>query len=415
MAKTNKYKATITLALVSVGFFLSYPFGDSFAGGLISSACGAAMVGGLADWFAVSALFRRPLGVPFRTAIIPRNREKIFDALANTVERELLTGDNIRKTLRRYNLTELFTHYLADHDGADDIRQAFAKIISNILTKLNPDKIGRIVELVIKKNIESTNISPILADGIEWLAARGYDLKISEFAADQITALAKHQQMHELLVELLIEARRTYERGLVKRKAFNLLLNISPEEVARIIQKLFVVTLAGMKEQNHPVHGKIRKWLSDLCRDLRSDAALQGKVEEWKRRQLNSLQLRQSIAGAIEAFRQDTAVCEERVDKWVETITAYFDQWLAEIDAAPDRRAELDEQAKQAIAGWLEVYHGAIGSIVRESLHELSDDMLVEFIEEKVGDDLQMIRINGSVVGGLVGMFIFLVTYWLMR
>lgn len=413
MAKTNKHKATITLAAVSAGFFLSYPFGDFFMGGLISSACGTAMVGGLADWFAVSALFRRPLGVPFRTAIIPRNRDKIFNALANTVEQELLTGENIRKTLERYNITELLTHYLTDHAGADDIRQAFAKIIRNILTSLNPERIGRIVELVIKKNIENTNLASILADGIEWLTERGYDLKITEFAADQITALAKHEQMHELLVELLTEARRTYERGLIKRKAFNLLLNISPEEVASIIQKLFVVTLSGMKAQDHPVHIKIKGWLASLCQDLRSDPATRQKVEEWKQKQLGNLHLRQSIASAIETFRQDTDVCQEQAGKWVSHITGQFDQWLDEITRKPERSAELDTKAKEIIAEWLELHHSAIGLIVRDSLHELSNDMLVAFIEEKVGDDLQMIRINGSVVGGLVGMVVFLITFWL--
>lgn len=413
MAKTNNHKATITLAAVSAGFFLSYPFSDYFAGGLISSACGTAMVGGLADWFAVSALFRRPLGIPFRTAIIPRNREKIFNALVNTVEQELLTGENIRKTLQSYNITELLTHYLKDHDGAGDIRLAFTKIVSNILIKLNPDKIGRVVELVVKKNVENTNLSPMLADGIEWLAERGYDLKITEFAADQITALAKHEKMHQLLVELLTEARRTYERGLIKRKVFNLLLNISPEEVANIIQRLFVVTLAGMKAQDHPIHSKIKSWLSSYCRDLRSDPATQQKVEEWKRKQLHNLHLRQSIAGAIENFRQDPNTCQEQTEKWVKHITAQFDQWMDDIAREPAQSAELDEKAKEVIARWLETHHGAIGLIVRDSLHELSNDMLVAFIEEKVGDDLQMIRINGSVVGGLVGMLVFLITSWL--
>ncbi len=73
MTATNKHKATITLGLVALGFVASHPFAHTFAGGLLASGFSAAMVGGLADWFAVSALFRRPLGIPFRTEIIPRN------------------------------------------------------------------------------------------------------------------------------------------------------------------------------------------------------------------------------------------------------------------------------------------------------------------------------------------------------
>ena len=81
----NSYKATILLVIVAIGFFLTYPFNNTFAGGLLSSVFGAAMIGGLADWFGVSALFRKPLGIPFKTEIIPRNREKIFNALSDMV------------------------------------------------------------------------------------------------------------------------------------------------------------------------------------------------------------------------------------------------------------------------------------------------------------------------------------------
>jgi uncharacterized membrane-anchored protein YjiN (DUF445 family) len=411
MTTTNRYKATITLGLVSVGFFMSYPFSDSFTGGLISSACSAAMIGGLADWFAVSALFRRPLGIPFRTAIIPRNREKIFHALIDTVEHELLTAENIRKTLRQYDLTGLLTHYLVEHEGAEDVRRAFAKIVSNIITQVNPDKIGRVVELVVKKNIEKTNIAPILADGIEWLVTHGYGTRITAFIADQMGALAKHDQMRALLVELLTEATKTYERGLARRKLFNILLHVSPGEVAIIVQKLFIVTLTGLKTEDHPIHGKIHGWVAALAYDLRNDSEWQQKVEEWKLKQLTTLHLRQGIASAIQQFRQDTHTSEDKVNWWIELFTRQFDKLVLDFTQNEEKRALFDDQAKQIIAQWVEKHHDAIGDIVSDSLNQFSNEMLIEFIEDKVGDDLQMIRINGSVVGGLLGMVVFLVTF----
>lgn len=409
MKTSNKHKATITLGVVSAGFLLSYPFSDFFAGALISSACAAAMIGGVADWFAVSALFRRPLGIPFRTAIIPRNREKIFNALARTVEQELLTGENVRKTLRRYDLTGLITHYLADHDGAAHLRQAFATIISSIVIHLNADKIGRIVELVVKRNIEKASLSGILAEALEWLAARGYTVKIAEFAAEQLSILAKHEKVHQLLVELLTEARLTYERGMVKRRIFNLLLNISPEEVASIIQRLFVIMLKGIKAEEHPVHDKIWSWLTRLIVELRTNPELQDKVEAWKLSQLQGLHMRQTVAGAIEAFRQDAGGTEEKAAAWVAVLIRQFEYWLAEVAADPEKRQAFDESAKQTVAGWIEQHHEEVGVTVRDSLNQLNDKLLVAFIEEKVGNDLQMIRINGSLVGGLAGAIIFLI------
>src|SRR5665648_847468 len=96
MTKRNNTKtANITLGGITLGFLLSYPFHASFVGGLIASGCSAGMIGGLADWFAVTALFRRPLGIRpgkiIRTDIIPQNRERIFAALTDMVQNELLS------------------------------------------------------------------------------------------------------------------------------------------------------------------------------------------------------------------------------------------------------------------------------------------------------------------------------------
>ena len=144
MISTNKNKAAITLALVFIGFAASLPFSRYFAGALLASGFAAALVGGLADWFAISALFRRPLGIPFRTAVIPRNRERISQAIIDMVEKELLTRENIKATLYSYDVAALILNYLVNYGGKQHIIDLLTRISGDVLPKLNYRKIGTI-------------------------------------------------------------------------------------------------------------------------------------------------------------------------------------------------------------------------------------------------------------------------------
>ena len=408
MKTTNRHKATITLVVVSAGFFFSYPFSDFLLGGLISSACGAAMIGGIADWFAVTALFRRPLGIPFRTALIPRNRERIFAALAHMVEKELLTGDNIRRSLAEYPLGRRFAPHLLEFGGSAEARQVLVRLLADILARLDPEQTGRILERALKKNIGAVPAAPLLADVIEWLMERGYDREIAAFAAAELTELAGHPKTRELLVDLLSQARRSYERGMVRRKIFDFLFNFSPEEIAALLQRLLLDTLAGMQNREHPAVNAASAWLARLCLALRTDAATQELVETWKNRCLRDARLQPVIAQAIENFRMGVAG-EEWSARWGERLSGYLEVWLEERMREPSWCDKWDETIKEAIARWLENNHGAISGVVRSSLSVFDDRQLADWIEEKAGDDLQMIRINGSVVGGCVGMLIFAV------
>ncbi|MCX7781281.1 MAG: DUF445 domain-containing protein [Negativicutes bacterium] len=412
--RTNKHKATITLAVVSLIFFISRPFADSFWGGLVHSGAAAAMIGGLADWFAVAALFRRPLGIPFRTALIPRNREKIFAALANMVERDLLTPENIRRTLARYDVVALLNNYLTQRGGADDMRQTLLKIAAYVIAGLKPEKIGRVVELVIKKNVEQTKLAPIVADALEWLVEQRYHVQIANFAAKQIGELMQHDQVLTVLAEVLAEARGAYERGLARRRLFNVLLNVSPAELAHVMQKLIVSALEGMQAADHPLHHKIQALLQTFIHDLRTQPGLQAKVEAWKLAQLDNLHLREAVAAAVGAFRDDKPGSEAAVERLIAQAAGQLDRILQDTVRDEAKCRAFGDKIKDAVALWAGAHQGELSGIVLSSLNQFSNEMLVKFVEDRVGDDLQMIRINGSVVGGLAGMIIFCGTYWLM-
>jgi len=409
---SNKYKATLTLGAASLGLLASYPYQQYFWGGLMASGCQAAVVGGLADWFAVTALFRRPLGIPFRTAIIPRNREKIFQAITEMVEKELLSKENIKQALDNYDIPEVLIHYLDEHNGKKYLKEIMYQFTLLFIRQVNPAELGDIISEMVKKNVAEAKLAPLVIDAAEWLINNHFDDRILNFTIDQFVKVAEHDHMKHLLADLFIEATRSYERGLERRRVFNQILQLSPKQVAEDTQKALLEFLGSLKTGDHPLRFKLKDQLTGMLADFKADQELQQQIETWKMEQLtHKANLNKYITEFIAAWCANL-IQEGENAGWLEQLAEQVDKFIHEFAHNEAKRAKFDSVAKNLLGEWVDAHHSEIGKLVRESLHRLTDDMLVEFIESRVGNDLQMIRINGSVVGGLVGMLIYLLTFW---
>lgn len=409
----NKNKATFILGVVSVGFFISYPFQHTFIGGLLAGGFGAAMIGGLADWFAVSALFRRPLGIPFRTAIIPRNREKIFQALVHMVENQLLMKENIKSRLSEWDIAGTLVKVMIEHGGKNVVKRMLYSFIRDIIAQVKPKELGKIIDEVVKNTVYKTPIALHIIDGAEWLINNSYDDKLIKFFLKQCMLLIEHKPAYALFVQCFIAARQRYEHGMKRRKFFNQLLNLSAEEVGSMGQKALMASLTALEDEQHTVRQKLKSWLQQWLIAKRTDIEFQQKIQEWIHQLLNQTDVAQYAAKYIAEFCAGALVNNRQTVKWLEMFINQFDKMIADFAQNAHERAKFDQVMKNMLSQWLDTYHDEIGKIVMESLNKFTDVMLVEFIENKVGNDLQMIRINGSVVGGLVGMVLYIMTFWL--
>ncbi|WP_242838587.1 DUF445 domain-containing protein [Clostridium saccharoperbutylacetonicum] len=415
----NSYKATILLVIVAIGFFLTYPFNNTFAGGLLSSVFGAAMIGGLADWFGVSALFRKPLGIPFKTEIIPRNREKIFNALSDMVGEELLTKDNINEMINKNSISGFFIKYLSENKDNKSLKEVASKIVRDIVWKISPKETGKLIEGLIKENILKIKISNIIAAAIEVSINKGYDLKIIDFIVDELIKLTKTEQAAKLIVKLVEETMKSYEKGMKRRRfvnsiIFDMILQLSPYEISLQIQNKLIDSLGEFKNPTNQTRVEFMIWIDQKIKELKSDSALQEKIENWKAQQINSeLDLHSKIANFIENIRDKNLENSSEVDNLNMKIEEQLNKLIDEFKVNIEWQKKLDYKAKGLLLEFVDNNHSKIGSMVKENLNKFSNDMIVNLIETKVGNDLQMIRINGSVVGGLVGMMTFLLTFWI--
>ncbi|HWR40774.1 MAG TPA: DUF445 domain-containing protein [Patescibacteria group bacterium] len=416
---SNRFSATVILALVTVGYFCAYPFNGSFGGGLLASGFGAAMVGGIADWFAVTALFRRPLGIGWRTAIIPRNREKVFFAMRQMVEKELLTPDNIAWTLSRYDMPDLLLRYLDEHGGREDLQQIAGRICRDLLDKVPPEDVGRMLEKLICGRAGQVDVAPAIAQGIEWSLRQGYDQRLLGFFLDELVRLAGSREMEELLRDFIVAAKREYEQDMTRRRLMSDLLEgagISTEQLTRMAQQGLQKFLTELRQEDHPLRLRLREWLAGLAEKLKTHEEFRRTVEEWKLTLLKErLDLRQPATEAIAHLRRSMQPGSGEGLSWIDRwMTKQLDEWIDLFRQDQEQRQVADRFIKQVLRDWIESCHGQIGGMVEEKLSQFSDTMLVDFIETRVGNDLQMIRINGSVVGGAVGILLYLLQWLLL-
>jgi uncharacterized membrane-anchored protein YjiN (DUF445 family) len=409
----NRYLATGTLGVTSLLYFAALPFAGSFAGGLAASAFGAAMVGGLADWFAVSALFRKPLGIPWRTAVIPRNRERLFSMIVEMVQEELLAKDTIKRKIEEHDIPRVVLSYLDERGGAKTVKRMVHKLLSDILDEIDSHQSGRFIDRFIRQNAGAIRLSPLLRSIGEWTVQNNYDQKIISFVAVELANIAATTEIRGLLTEFLGKSLSRYEADKRRRKLFNHIARLSSDNMAIFVQQQLVAWLAGLKQADHPLQIALRQ---RLCRYLQWLELEPEAVQEWekgKTTMLAGLDIAGLAQNAVEWLLRQVSEHPQQMAQWFRQADHLVDKMLAEFQADSVQQQKVSNIVRQALLNFIDAHHDKIGSLVRERLAQLSDAELVAFIEDKLGEDLQIIRVNGSIIGGLTGSILYCLTFWL--
>lgn len=415
--KNHKHKANIALVIVTVGFFLSYPLPHTFWSGLIISACWAGMIGGFADWFAVTALFRRPLGIPYRTAIIPRNRDKIAHLIIDMVEKELLTRDNVQRTFERYQASALLLRYLVDYGGKEKLKDILYKFSGQLSSEINTGDMGRMTTILLRRHLAEVKLAPLLADVLEWSVKNGYDERIVTFMLDEIILILRHKEVPGFIAKFVVQTKTLYERGMNRRRLFDqllqLLLEMPPLRIGHILQQKALTLLEKLQAPDHTLRIRCRNWICQTIEDLEEDAALQKKVEEWKMRELvRGVKGENHLANLLEFARQSARESGIQ-EKWRLYVFNQVESAVTRFEQSEAQQSMVNNWVKNQASGWVEDHHNEIGAMIKEKLALFSDEALAAFVESKAGNDLQMIRINGSLVGSILGMVLFIISRWL--
>ncbi|NJC05260.1 uncharacterized membrane-anchored protein YjiN (DUF445 family) [Sphingomonas kaistensis] len=363
--------------------------------GLVKAFAEAAMVGGLADWFAVTALFRHPLGLPIpHTAIIPRNKDRIGLTLANFIRDNFLVARVVARRMRGIDVAAAAGRFLRAPSGEGTrIRRGASRLIADLFESLDDERLGGIVKGAISQRLAKTEVSPLLGAALASAIEDNRHVPMLEAA---IRALSRALDANESLI-----------RDMVKRRAsWVLRLAALDEKLAdAIVDGLRKLTVEVSADPDHPMRGKMVEALSSLAHDLQHKPETRARVEQWKEELLANRSVAQWLdrlwqkgrASIIAAARNPDAALAGRMGEVLRSAGST-------LEGDPRIRRAVNQFVRRAAAGMAASYGGSIVSLVSDTIRGWDARTVTERLESAVGRDLQYIRINGTLVGGFVGL-----------
>jgi len=404
-ARRMRWIATGMLAAMAVIFIATHALVAAHpAWGYVNAFAEAAMVGGLADWFAVTALFRHPLGLPIpHTAIIPDNKDRIADTMAQFLQENFLTPAVVARRMAGMNIAKAAGEFLAasptrgPNDGVIDHRSRItsgaAELLAEVLESLDPDRLGNQVRSGLAGQLSKLEIAPLAGRMIETTMAD-----------------KRHQPLIDGVVRwagLTIEDNEDTLREIIHQRVAGVLrwAGIDKTISSSVLDGLYKLLAEVLIDPNHPLRGKIEEGLQKLGQDLQHDPETRAKVEEMKRDLIANPAVAVWWSGVWERIRRSLIT---RARDPESGMGAEIRTMLAELGEALQRDARLQHQinrfARRTIVGVVTRYGDQIVRLVSETVKRWDARTITDRVEGAVGRDLQFIRINGTLVGGLVGM-----------
>ena len=390
--------ATGMLLVMAIVFFGLKPWADIHpAIGFVRAFAEAAMVGGLADWFAVTALFRHPMGIPIpHTAIVPRNKERIGNALAAFLLKNFLIPRLIARRMRSVDVAGAVGRFLAEPaEGGGRLKRGASRMIAEALGALDQDRLGGMVKSALADRLRELNLGPLLGQALSAAIAEGRHQPLLDA---MVKWGSKTLEMNDQLIHQMVHD----NSGTIVRLT-GLDETISNRIVAGL-QKL----LADMAEQgDHPFRIRVEESLERLAHDLQHDPERQAQVGRVRDELLANPAVKRWLDGLWEQGRGALLRAANSPDTVLAgRIGELVRQLGTTLGEDPAIRRTVNRYARRAVVGMADSYGETALRLVSDTIRGWDARTITDRLEREVGDDLQFIRINGTLVGGLVGTII---------
>jgi len=408
--RTANWVLAVVFAIFAAAAWLRHLYPGEIAVRLLLAVAEAALVGGIADWFAVTAIFRRPLGFPWHTALVPRGRERVIAAIAGAVQNELLNRESIKSRLAGVCLTEVAIRWLEDQNRQALLPAFAARYVQAAWVNLDCQAVARYGQKWLKAILRATDLAGYGREGLAWALASGKADRLVEGILAEITAVAARDGTRRTIEKHLEQYARQAAKNWWQRLVLGLAeatdtLNLA--EAAAVLHRELVQVLRDLAAEDHPLREWIRSRLAAAADQLANDPAWAANIAAWQKGLAVRLNLKEALAAVAEAALAD--IPPERPALWAAGQTEKL--WQA-FKNDPAWQSWAEERLQAILGKFIDREHDLVAMAAKDALNRLSDEDLNRFIENKAGEDLAWIRINGSVVGGVVGLLLFLFIHY---
>jgi uncharacterized membrane-anchored protein YjiN (DUF445 family) len=367
--------------------------------GYLRAAAEAGMVGALADWFAVTALFRRPLGLPIpHTAIIPTKKDQIGNSLGDFVGTNFLAEEVVRDKLHRVDISRRAGNWLAARENAERVTAELAAIARGAVTVLRDDYVQEVLEQIVVRQLLKRQWGPPLGRVLSGLLADGAHHRMVDMICDRAYDWVRGN--HDLVMRVVSDRAPGWSPKFVDEMIAD-----------RVFSEVLAFVWAVKVDPEHPMRQAVDKFLVEFAEDLRSDPATIERAERIKFQIVEHPDVQRFIGQAwstvktmiLDAVADPSSALRRRVAEGLISLGQRMGN-----DA--DFRAKLDGWLADAAGYLVRHYRGELTTLITDTVARWDADETSRKVELQVGRDLQFIRINGTVVGALAGLAIYAIS-----
>ena len=396
-----RQRAIATMLLVLMGGILvgSYWLEPGYWRDLIQASAKAGLVGGIADWFAVTALFRQPLGLPIpHTAIIPRQKDRLGRGLGRFVAGHVFTEAELHRLLARMDPARILERFLSDPAQVRPAVIGLAGLLPRVVTTLEDGRARRVVARLLPRLVTGPAAGRMLARVLRALMAGGQHQQVFSVVVAEVKRILSDRQTD------LEAAIRTRVRG----KGGAITDWLAGATIARGVLDALNTELEKIEPDNSALRAAFQAWLEAEVERLETDPARAEAIAATVRRALAHPSVAAWLLDAWERIKQGIAADASREDGRVVALlsglAANAGALLHEDEAA---RARVNAAVEGLIATLLPAAQARLAEFIGDVVSGWDTATVTEKIELRVGRDLQFVRINGTIVGALVGAGLF--------
>ncbi|MED2185559.1 DUF445 domain-containing protein [Bacillus wiedmannii] len=406
MSLQTKYIAGISLGVMGVGFAASIPFQGTVAGEIIQGGFEAGLVGGLADWFAVTALFRHPMGIPIpHTALLPKNRKRVTKGLIHTLEKEWLTKESITNKVKEMQLAQMVLQIAEREMQSDAVKKGIVTIAEKAIVTIDTEKLAVIIEKELKTYLHTIHTSNILQVLVDQLVVQEYDEKTLDYILVKVKDWTAQDEARYQLGSLGMKAMENIKVDGFLQFTLKSFMNIVDEDkIGGILQKFIISNINSLQDADNSTRQLILAKIRQEIINVKENEALLQELENWKEKWIANWNATDKIKEMLEQVQQRAITFvknEEFTDKYV---MPFLQKQMNKIKEDEQIVQKIEEWLQKQVVTLVEKNHSKIGKLVQENLDKLDDKTLIEMIENNVGKDLQWIRVNGAVCGFMIGL-----------
>lgn len=407
----TKWLATISLLVMASGFAITLSVPETVFLRILSGGFEAGLVGGLADWFAVSALFRHPLGIPIpHTSLLLKNRGRIIESLISAMETELLNKESIKQKLAGVPLLRGAASFAVKQVAKRKVRTELLRGAGSLLLQVPTEPLARSLQQSLAAATRRTDPLPLMNQAAEAVILAKWDTRALDYAVSEGLAWVNKPQTAQMLGRIAHSKLKELQVGGFMGLAVSAMTGLLTED--KLGDMLQGMARSALMDLGNPLSPERENLLAQLRIKLLETAHNEELSDALRQAADNKLAQEDTflfLNGQLMALRQtvlDKLAAEQAAGGPI--IVRLLRLALARLNGMPETTAAWERGIQGFLVDTVEANHYRIGNLVRDNLNKLDDRSLVAMLEEKIGSDLQWIRLNGALCGFLVGIVLTL-------